>query len=83
MVLARGNRPHRCRRAAGHLWTRRSQGDDYARLYLHISKDGGLYWHNLGGQINRVAEWTRYQFAIPEDYRVANLRLALCTYAQV
>ncbi len=64
------------------LWTRRSQGDDYARLYLHISKDGGLYWHNLSGQIARVAEWTRYQFAIPEDYRVANLRLALCTYAR-
>ncbi len=64
------------------FWARRSQGDDYARLYLHISKDGGLYWHNLSGQISRVAEWTRYQFAIPEDYRVANLRLALCTYAR-
>ena len=62
------------------LWAKRSQGDSYTRLHILISKDGGLGWRDLSGQIAQIAEWTRYQFAIPSDHRVANLRLALCTY---
>ncbi|MFA6632624.1 MAG: hypothetical protein WCU90_10015, partial [Kiritimatiellia bacterium] len=63
------------------FWARRSEGDDYTRLYVHLSKDGGLSWLDLSGHIARGPVWTRYQFAVPADYRVAGVRLSLNAYA--
>jgi hypothetical protein len=63
------------------FWARRSEGDDYTRLYVNLSKDGGLTWLDLSGHVARGPEWTRYQFAVPADYRVADVRLSLNAYA--
>jgi len=63
------------------FWARRSEGDDYTRLYVHLSKDGGLSWVDLSGHVARGPVWTRYQFAVPADYRVADVRLSLNAYA--
>jgi hypothetical protein len=62
------------------LWARRTQGDDNARLHVRLSRNGGLNWLDLSGHIARDAQWTRYQYAVPADYRVAGVRLAVTTY---
>ena len=64
------------------LWARGWRGySNYGQLFVKLSKDGGLNWLDLSGIIAATETWTRFQYAIPAEYRTAGVRLAVESYA--
>ena len=63
------------------LWMRRTPVDGYyAQVYVRISKDGGVNWLDLFGNMGVGQSWARYQCAVPAEYRVPGVRLAVISY---
>jgi hypothetical protein len=64
------------------LWARGNRGrEDCGRLYVRLSKDGGLTWLDLSGVLAVVSGWTRFQYTVPAPYCLNNIRLQLRSYA--
>jgi hypothetical protein len=63
------------------LWARGWRGhNNYGRLYVQISKDGGINWLDISGILDITELWGRFQYEVPVDYRVDGLRLAVKSY---
>ncbi len=62
------------------LWAK-GINDSRCYLYAQLSNNGGDTWTEISGDIDaRPDEWKRFQFAIPEAFRVDGLRLRLRSY---
>ncbi len=63
------------------LWARGLRGyNNYGRLYVYLSKDGGVTWRDISNVLDFDTQWTRFQYSVPSDYRVAGVRLVIRSY---